>query len=207
MLSRKLGNFLIISLFLTLSLMGFSGCTGFVGRKPAYEPIEKSLQVEQVRSEELLLVNSVLAVPPKLPRELTGDAVVVDQVQRTYFDTVRGELGMELVTGSKSAVPTDATLHLTVHDYVSRVGSDVGAERPAKIYFSLNLVTPGGTAWAVSYTFTDKPLSENLLTVQEQLKGKSEAGWDTAASLLRVGLKSALRDLSQRRIRAFERHS
>jgi hypothetical protein len=91
----------------------------------------------------------------------------------------------------------DAVIFGRVLRYRERVGEEWGARSPASVAFVLDLwdVRRGDLIWSGRFDETQRPLSENLLSLGEftQRGGR----WLTAEELALEGIKKAINQLHQ----------
>ena len=103
----------------------------------------------------------------------------------------------------------DAILLTKLHHFNQRVGSRVGAEKPAHVSFEMSLVREADQApiWTASFSFRDQALSDNLFRIGERVEfnRKGQLGWKSADSIAQLGFKEAFEDLSSHRRAQFER--
>ncbi|HUL29449.1 MAG TPA: hypothetical protein VLZ03_03255 [Thermodesulfobacteriota bacterium] len=79
--------------------------------------------------------------------------------------------------------------------FEERIGSRIGAEKPASVGFDVHLIRlrDGKIVWTGKFDETQKPLSENLLNIGSFFKRK--ASWLTAEELSGVGMDEMLKKL------------
>jgi len=79
--------------------------------------------------------------------------------------------------------------------FEERIGSPIGAERPASVAFDIHLfrLKDGKEVWQGRFDETQKPLSENLFKIGAFFRRK--ASWLTAEELSSVGMDEILRRL------------
>jgi len=79
--------------------------------------------------------------------------------------------------------------------FEERVGSSLGAEKPASVAFDLHLlrIRDGVEVWKGKFDETQKPLSENLLKIGSFFRRK--ASWLTGEELAGVGMDEILKSL------------
>jgi hypothetical protein len=79
--------------------------------------------------------------------------------------------------------------------FEERVGSAIGAAKPASVGFDVHLfrIRDGKMVWVGKFDETQKPLSENLLKIGSFVRRK--ASWLTATELASVGTDEMLRRL------------
>jgi hypothetical protein len=79
--------------------------------------------------------------------------------------------------------------------FEERIGSRIGAEKPASVGFDVHLIRlrDGKIVWTGKFDETQKPLSENLLNIGSFFRRK--ASWLTAEELSSVGMDEMLKKL------------
>jgi hypothetical protein len=95
-------------------------------------------------------------------------------------------------------VGADAVLFGTVSRYVERVGAEYGAQRPASVAFTLQLVSvaSGKILWSGSFDRTQQALATNLFNWWQFWRAGPR--WFTAEEFTRLGVERVLRDLAKR---------
>jgi hypothetical protein len=103
----------------------------------------------------------------------------------------RGEMEIATIIGKDLGV--DTVLVGEVTRWREREGSALGARRPASVAFHAYLfrVSDGALLWKASFSKTQRPLSENVLEVENFLKGG--ATWQSSETLARLGVEEILR--------------
>ena len=98
---------------------------------------------------------------------------------------------------ARQEVGADASLFGTVSRYVERVGAEYGAQQPAAVAFTLNLISvrSGKILWTGSFDQTQRPLTSNLFNWWQFWRGGPR--WFTAQEFTRLGVEHVLRDLSK----------
>ncbi len=101
----------------------------------------------------------------------------------------------------------DGVLVTTVHQFVERLGSSYGSERPATVDFSMKVLRSdsGVEVWRASYHYKDEPLSDNLLNLGNRIDSGSVGRFQTAQEIMALGFASAGRDLAEVRQGTFQR--
>lgn len=93
------------------------------------------------------------------------------------------------------ATGCEGVLETTLSRYRQRVGTELSAETPASVSFSMDLVEveKGGVVWSASFDETQKALFDNILSFkQAESRGFK---WITAQELTRKGVQSRLEKL------------
>ena len=160
---------------------------------PEYAPFLQRT-VRDMAHRELsmaLLFDEDVADSRKGTSESHGLKSTVDEAHRTLLPPT--------IDRGARARGVDAALITRITRFVARDGSRVGADQPARVDFSLELVRLSDNArlWEGSYHYRDEPLSENLLNAPERLR--SGGGFRRAEDLFEEGMRAALRDLASRR--------
>ncbi len=103
----------------------------------------------------------------------------------------RGEQEVATLIGKDLGV--DTVLVGDVTRWREREGGALGAKKPASVAFQAFLfrVDNGAMLWRTSFSKTQKPLSENVLEVENFLKGG--AMWQSSDTLARLGVEEVLR--------------
>jgi hypothetical protein len=141
-------------------------------------------------------VVEALAGQPEI-EYVTPDEVAVWLEQRGLaLATDPQQLGGELAR----TFGADAVLYAIVHDYVSRIGGDHGATRPAAVGFDLELRLPEGTRiWAGSYREEQRSLSDDVLSLPRA--AERHFTWVDAPGLAAYGARELVRSLGEERSR------
>ena len=186
-----------------------------------------ALRSEVAQSDDLLAVNS-LAV---LPIEFSDRTRTLSQHSSEYYnllrDAVSSELGLALkadddifkslnsLSGTSRldravsharAIGADSILRTVVHEFQERRGSNMAADQMAQFNFSMSVirVRDGRVVWSSNYNFRDQAATDNLLRLNEQGSGAEKFGFSTASDSLAIALRTAVRDLSDRRSARFQ---
>lgn len=103
----------------------------------------------------------------------------------------RADLEVAALIGKDLGV--DTVLVGEVTRWREREGGALGAKNPASVAFQAYLfrVDNGAMLWKTSFSKTQQPLSENVLEVENFLKGG--ATWQTSETLARLGVEEVLR--------------
>ena len=77
--------------------------------------------------------------------------------------------------------------------WLEREGSALGAKKPASVAFQIYLfrVEDGALLWKASFSKTQRPLSDNVLELENFLKGG--ATWQSSETLARLGVEEVMR--------------
>jgi len=91
----------------------------------------------------------------------------------------------------------DGVIFGRVVRFRERVGEDLGAQSPASVAFTLQLVDVkrGDIVWTAEYQETQQPLSANLFALGDFTR--RGAKWLTAEELARDGVRQAVEQLNQ----------
>lgn len=103
----------------------------------------------------------------------------------------RGELEVATLIGKDLGV--DTVLVGDVNRWLEREGSALGAKKPASVAFQIYLfrVEDGALLWKASFSKTQRPLSDNVLELENFLKGG--ATWQSSETLARLGVEEVMR--------------
>lgn len=103
----------------------------------------------------------------------------------------RADLEVATLVGKDLGV--DTVLVGEVTRWREREGGALGAKKPASVAFQAYLfrVEDGAMLWKTSFSKTQQPLSENVLEVENFLKGG--ATWQSSETLARLGVEEVLR--------------
>lgn len=214
----------IVRFFVVLFLMACSTPPG----KKFESPVPKAplLGTEALR-HDLLRINSLTLLPIEFDegirqqvtkgagfydllgevahRELQLEFVHGDAVLSQYADgSPKHSKNFRLSVGKK--LGTDGVVFMRLHEYVERLGSKIGANRPAQVDFTMGVlrVKDGAEVWSATYHVKEEALSENLFSLQPRVKeGRSGASWDSAHDILERGFRDAFRDFEEKRTREF----
>lgn len=102
---------------------------------------------------------------------------------------------LEQLRAIAKATGCDGVLETTLSRYRQRVGTDLSAETPASVSFSMDLVgvEQGIVLWSTSFDETQKALLDNILSFKEaESRGFK---WITVQALTRKGVQSRLNGL------------
>lgn len=213
-----------ITLIWALALF-IAGCAGYSSTGGPGSNIAPNLHSKVQSDAALLRVNSLLVLPVQVEpsaRESNLEATsLYDNVSRAFLE----ESNLELVGDRKEILASrgsrpisskqaaelarshgaDAVLVTRLHDFVERSGSKVGVTQPARVSFSMEMLSAatGLPLWEASYHFKDQALSDNLFRIEDRLQKGEAPHWRAAADLLSDGLRLASRDFSRRRSAQF----
>ncbi|MFM1847130.1 MAG: hypothetical protein RL417_604 [Pseudomonadota bacterium] len=101
----------------------------------------------------------------------------------------------------------DGILVTTVHQFVERNGSALGADQPAVVDFTMRIVRAdnGGEVWRAAYHFDDEPLSENVLNLGARITSGGVGRFRSAQEILANGFTLAGREFASVRQATFQR--
>jgi hypothetical protein len=110
----------------------------------------------------------------------------------------------EVLEGARRS-GSNAALITTVSTYQERVGSDLAVSVPAKVGFTIEVVSTrdGSALWSASYSRQDRAISENLLQSREKFGEPGGLRWESASGLIGAGFREALRSFGEARTRQF----
>jgi hypothetical protein len=196
-----------------------SGCAGYSITGGPGKTVNPALITGPVDRPALLKVSSILVLPVEFDSSARAGAGPDLPLYQEVSDALREEGGVEvladrkLFAGSAEVLTTakaldiarrsrtDGVLVTQLHDYVERLGSNVAADRPAAVNFTMSVLSAadGRKVWEANYVFRDRALTDNLFRIGTT----SKAGWRTASELLNSGLREAVRDFNRNRASVF----
>jgi len=215
---------LVAPLFSGCSVRGGNGSSGEASRSSLVPERRKTLSEDR---QGLLRVNSVLLAPV----QFAGSARMNAQEQGQFDQQLElaaarqlsiessgagrlKERGIALASGialSQQALAAarklnlDGILYTTVTTLQRRQGGALGADTPASLGFTMDLVRVSDQkkAWSASYISHDEAISSNLLKLSDKVGPGRTAGWLSLQEVCARGFDETLQDLSQRREVAF----
>jgi len=118
--------------------------------------------------------------------EETLTPTMTEQFEEKPFPTAV-QIGKEL--------DVDFILVAYLFRFEERIGSRIGAEKPASVGFDVHLIRlrDGKVVWIGKFDETQRPLSENLLNIGSFFRRK--ASWLTAEELSSVGMDEMLKKM------------
>jgi hypothetical protein len=133
--------------------------------------------------EKIEAMDKFAALPPEKVEE------ALSQSDRSQFE----------LNPLRSSIQFGKTLNVDfifighVFRFEERIGSHIGAEKPASVGFDVHLIRlrDGHIVWTGKFDETQKPLSENLLKIGSFFRRK--ASWLTAEELSSVGMDEMLK--------------
>ncbi len=204
--------------------LGFLGGCG-QGSQPSLSPAitTPALIAESETPRELLGINSILIAAPIFDPRARSASGGQNRILAQLEQAAREQMDVQLIDAESARVAAskatsddsaravarqfggDAVLRTTILRYTERQGSAVGATQPAGVDFSMRLLrsSDGKTVWTASYHFQDEFLSQNLFKARQRFSSEAGVGWRSAQDLLADGFRSALSQLSSRRIEQF----
>ena len=169
-------------------------------------------------AQEIGPIRKLAVVPAIAAPAMTGDAAAQAPaaVSRMLDDAASRQGAWSLVDGSAvrtalgrlpadspearagavaQRVGADAALTATIATYRERVGSAYGVTEPAAVSIQMFVVRAGQKhpVWTADYTFTQEPLTYNLLNLWGVRGGPK---WHTADELAQFGVDEAVRRLA-----------
>src|SRR5215471_17076575 len=134
-------------------------------------------------------VNSALAAAPDWQ-------VVSEREVGEMMATLAGKSGNQ-ARRLGELVFADGVIFGRVVRFRERVGEDLGAQSPASVAFTLQLVDVkrGDIVWTAEYQETQQPLSSNLFAIGDFTR--RGAKWLTVEELARDGVRQAIEQLNQ----------
>ncbi|MBN8549169.1 MAG: hypothetical protein J0M12_07650 [Deltaproteobacteria bacterium] len=218
-------------LFSLIAIVFCGACQRGGSDVPAHAFVVPNLLAQSEMPRDLLKINSLAVLPAQISpqvqypegwestvtqelnqaaREQLDLSLIAESDVQSAFKSapVRQPLSPEEATKLGKRLGADGLLSTTILHYVKRVGSAVGATTPAGVDFSMSLIraSDGKEVWAASYHFQDEALSENLFKVKERMNDGQGPGWRRADDLMAGGFRSALSDLSTKRLAQFSGH-
>ena len=125
----------------------------------------------------------------------TFSVVPTEKVEEVVFEFDRKQFEEQLVLSS-AELGRKCQAHFVcvgfLYRYEERVGSSIGAEKPASVGLHLHFLRSrdGRWVWTEKFDETQRPLSENILNIGAFLRRK--ASWLTAKDLASVGMDEIL---------------
>ena len=139
--------------------------------------------------QALLAVEDLEVAPP----EETGRWL---QANGLGEDAERAQIERELAR----SFGADAILHGRVRRYLSRIGGERGAKRPAAVWFELELRLPDGTRlWSGTWDERQVAVSEDLFSLGRAIE--RDFTWVNAPRLVADGARALIADLLAERQR------
>jgi len=184
-----------------------------------------SLVTKSGRTDQLVVVSSLAILPIRYEQKvrLLGEDVRAS-AERELAAAFEREVDFKIIApgdvvkalGAPSDIDpaalgrqlkVDGVLITTVHQYIERSGSSLGAERPATVDFSMRVVRSGtGTeVWRATYHYNDEPITENLFNIGARLSAGSVGRFHSAQEILADGFGAAGRELAELRAGTFRR--
>jgi hypothetical protein len=120
----------------------------------------------------------------------------LEKVEEAFSQTDKREYEIKFMRSSiqlGKALSMDFVFVGYLFRFVERIGSHLGAERPASVGFDIHLIRlkDEKMVWEGRFDETQKPLSENLFKIGSFVRRK--ASWLTAEELSSVGMDEMLR--------------
>ena len=203
------------------------GCEHVSSRATPGAELSGALRSDVAQSDDLLAVNSLAVLPIEFGDRTRNLAQHSSEYYNLLRDAVGSELGLTLkaddelfkrlntLSGTSRldqavsharAIGADSILRTVVHEYQERRGSSMAADQMAQFNFSMSVVRvrDGRVVWSSNYNFRDQAATDNLLRLSEQGSGADKFGFSTASDSLAIALRTAVRDLSDRRSARFQ---
>ena len=138
----------------------------------AEDVLDKLFSDALAKRTDLKVVPSSLS--EKAMRQAGGRQLVIDRRQEIM------EVGQRL--------RVDAVMVPFVYRYTERVGGAAAAEKPATVTFDVSMIrsSDGKVIWKNSFDETQKPLSDNILNIDQYMKHGFR--WFTAEQLSEIGV-------------------
>jgi hypothetical protein len=114
------------------------------------------------------------------------DSLIVQEAFRRLYDEVRAPTPDEARAVGR-LLGVDAVVRGEVTDFEERIGTEIAAQRPAKVVFAVELIQiPSGTiAWQAEYAERQQALSDNLFNLPWFVR--AGAKWVRASELVALG--------------------
>jgi hypothetical protein len=201
----------------------FTGCVTFAGRlSGAPHELSQTRNAQALsRIETILIAPIEVHIPSsQVPlaelsaklldafrSEIGDDAVAMQSTKETSLVAAFDRQIVEELTQFAEQERVDGILRTYLTRYVERMGSGVGAERPAEVSFRMVLTHRGGTVplWTSTFGFKDTALIDNLIAPRPQ--GRVGDGWQTARVIASNAFSQVAREYAEGRFRQFEKKS
>ena len=208
-----------------------AGCYGHSSVVKPGRPQALNHSRDSAQDCDLVHVNSIFLAPVNLDQAARGQLAIAEELDVMTVSAVTSELSLDLVPPQemtrtfkkKTAIDAppartveeaiefarrrnrDAILWVSVHEFTDRIGSSMGASRPASVSFSIDLirVTDRKLLWSSTYHFTDTAISDNLFQLGDMANKGQKVGWRPAREIFLDGMRSAAKELAGRRISQF----
>jgi hypothetical protein len=126
----------------------------------------------------------------------TFKVLLLEKVEEAFSQIDRNQFEL---TPLRSSIQLGKTLNMDfifvggLFRFEERIGSSIGAEKPASVGFDVHLIRmkDGKMVWIGKFDETQRPLSENLLKMGSFLRRKGS--WLTAEELSSVGMDEMLK--------------
>jgi hypothetical protein len=152
----------------------------------------------------LLMVHVVEAPPVEIAERLGLNEASRGQIQRSLAEALQATLSFDVKPSQDKALKgrrIDARLNTKVFEFVDRLGSSVGVERPARVGFEMQLVNPqGAVLWSSRYFVNEEGVFDNLLKLGERVEKGQPPRWHASQELIAEGFALALADLDDKRM-------
>ncbi len=122
----------------------------------------------------------------KSPDWQITDALVTGEAFRRLYGEVRAPTRVEAEAVGK-LLAVDAVLSGQVTEFQERVGAELGAQKPARVGFVVELIRipSGESVWQAVYAETQQALTENLFNISGFFKAGGR--WVRAGELAGIG--------------------
>lgn len=199
----------------------FSGCQGYTVTGGPGSNDSPNLISNAENKKQLIAINSLLVAPISVDSSVAGNVPQSLDVNSMLSKALEQEVQLKVVhayptnkTNKSTAqyiidakkMNLDGVLLTTLVNFNVREGSEVGSTMPARVDLAMQIVDAGSkqTVWQSTYHFKDEAISDNLFKIKERLQD-NKPKFRSADEILDEGLRSALKDFSQKRLSGFIR--
>ncbi len=217
--------------FYTFSLLLLCGCTGYSITGGPGKTVAPRMVSSLQKESDLIHVNSILVSPVVFDESARNAIINANKITEALEDSLKEGISVGFVPSADvlraygrkpgglvpATVSTEEAIKLAwqkgcdsilvthILEWTDRIGSAVGASRAASLSFSMDLirVKDSKVIWTSSYSFQDQALTDNLFRIGDTAENGAGLKWETTSDLLSQGFKSAIRDLSEKRLGQF----
>ncbi len=171
----------------TAAVMPFSSKSALSAEMSAQTLADKERFLMISFYDALIAQESVVKITPLQESEAAYDGITYENPV-SYFRDAAVEAGRKL--------GVDAVFTGVISEYTERKGSGAGAESPATVAFSVELLDTkdGKILWETYFTETQRPLLDNLYEIDKFFK--RGAKWITVDELTKEGARKAASDFN-----------
>lgn len=215
----------ILNLFLFVFFL--YSCSPYSSPVPRHDAPSGDFVAQPAESLGLLSVTSLMIMPVQFDEGVRSKEKYAESFYDALVNAFRAEVEMDVIVdksllerlkaaggvscleaGRKAAssLGGDAVVCTTLHSFTERRGSSVGAESPAQINFTMQIlrVSDGVPIWGGDFVFKDQALTENLFAIEQRVAERpSNPGWQSATSVLERGFREASADFARQRLAKF----